>query len=92
LKRKKRSNRSYVIGLLILLLAVATITILIYRSARNRNLIARQVAELQQHRISELEKEKQLNRDEIGPTGGEAERTRMARDLHDGLGGMLSSV
>jgi two-component system, NarL family, sensor kinase len=47
---------------------------------------------LQQQRISELEKEKQLNATEAVLKGEEQERTRLAKDLHDGLGGMLSGI
>ena len=47
---------------------------------------------LQQQRISELETEKQLSATEAVLKGEEQERTRLARDLHDGLGGMLSGL
>lgn len=47
---------------------------------------------LQQSRISELEAEKQLGNAEAVLKGEEQERARMAKDLHDGLGGMLSGV
>ena len=51
-----------------------------------------QKRKLQQQRISELEKEKQLTATEAVLKGEEQERTRMAKDLHDGLGGMLSGI
>lgn len=51
-----------------------------------------QKQKLQQQRISELEKEKQLSATEAVLKGEEQERTRLARDLHDGLGGMLSGI
>lgn len=47
---------------------------------------------LHQQRISELETEKQLSATEAVLKGEEQERTRLARDLHDGLGGMLSGI
>jgi signal transduction histidine kinase len=47
---------------------------------------------LQQQRINELEKEKQLTATEAVLKGEEQERTRLAKDLHDGLGGMLSGI
>jgi two-component system NarL family sensor kinase len=52
----------------------------------------RQKQKLQQRRIAELEKEKQLAATESLLKGEEQERTRLARDLHDGLGGMLSGI
>ncbi len=47
---------------------------------------------IQQQRINELEKEKQLEAAEAVVKGEELERSRLARDLHDGLGGMLSGI
>ena len=47
---------------------------------------------LQQQRITELEKEKQLSAAQGVLQGQVEERTRLAKDLHDGLGGILSSA
>lgn len=65
---------------------------LAYRNMRHRQLLSRQDRELQQQHIRELEKDKQLVAVDSMLKGQENERTRMARDLHDGLGGMLSGV
>ncbi len=51
-----------------------------------------QKQKIQQQRISELETEKQLTATEGVLKGEEQERTRLAQDLHDGLGGMLSGI
>ena len=58
---------------------------LIYRNYRNKQ-------KLQQHRIRELETEKQLRVTEAVLKGEEQERSRLAKDLHDGLGGLLSGI
>jgi two-component system, NarL family, sensor kinase len=47
---------------------------------------------LQQQKISELETQQQLTATEAVLKGEEQERTRLAKDLHDGLGGMLSGI
>lgn len=47
---------------------------------------------LQQAKIDELETEKHLTATEAVLKGEEQERTRLAKDLHDGLGGMLSGI
>lgn len=52
----------------------------------------KQKQKLQQQRINELETEKQLTATEAVLKGEEQERTRLAKDLHDGLGGMLSGI
>jgi two-component system NarL family sensor kinase len=61
------------------------ILLLVYRNYRHRQ-------RLQQRRIMELETEKQLAATAAVLKGEEQERSRMAKDLHDGLGGMLSGV
>jgi signal transduction histidine kinase len=65
--------------------ALLIISLLSYRNYRNKQ-------KLQQQRISELEKEKQLLATQALLKGQEDERSRLARDLHDGLGGLLSGV
>jgi len=51
-----------------------------------------QKQKFQQQRISELETQQQLTATEAVLKGEEQERTRLAKDLHDGLGGMLSGI
>lgn len=64
---------------------ILLISLLGYRNYRNRR-------KLQQQRILELEKEKQLAATAAVLEGEEQERSRLAKDLHDGLGGMLSGI
>jgi two-component system, NarL family, sensor kinase len=52
----------------------------------------RQKQRLQRQRIQELETEKKLTVVEAVLRGEEQERARLAKDLHDGLGGMLSGI
>jgi signal transduction histidine kinase len=66
-------------------LALLIISLLLYRNYRHKQ-------NLQQQRIAELETQQQLSATEAVLQGEEQERTRLAKDLHDGLGGMLSSV
>ena len=56
-----------------------------YRNFRNKQVIQKQ-------KITELEKEKQLLTVDAMLKGQEEERSRLSKDLHDGLGGMLSGV
>lgn len=59
------------------------LSVLIFRTQKQKQ-------KLQQQRISELEIEKQLAATEAVLKGEEQERSRLAKDLHDGLGGILS--
>jgi len=72
----------------ILLGSALTLLIISLLSFRNY----KQKQKLQQQRINELETEKKLTAVEAVLKGEEQERTRLAKDLHDGLGGMLSGI
>ncbi len=65
--------------------ALLLIFIISYRSYKNKQ-------KLQQQKINTLETEKQLTATEAILKGEEQERSRLAKDLHDGLGGMLSGI
>lgn len=65
--------------------ALLVIIVLLYRNYNSRK-------KIQQQRISELEAEKQLLATQSLLKGQEEERSRLAQDLHDGLGGLLSGV
>jgi len=68
----------------------STLSILIIAALGYRTYSQKQ--KLQQQRINELETEQQLTATEGVLKGEEQERTRIAKDLHDGLGGMLSGI
>ncbi|HMH33178.1 MAG TPA: sensor histidine kinase [Puia sp.] len=74
------------------LATILLIAFLGYRNFRNRHLLEKKEAELQQNKISELEKDRQLIAVDSMLKGQEDERSRLAKDLHDGLGGLLSGV
>ena len=63
-----------------------------YRNIRHRQLLVKQHDELQKQKIRELEQDKQLVAVDSMLKGQEEERSRLAKDLHDGLGGLLSGV
>ena len=81
LEKKSLVNYLLIGGAIALLLIIA----LLYRNYRHKQ-------KLQEQRIAELETEKQLSATEAVLKGEEQERTRLAKDLHDGLGGMLSGI
>lgn len=87
---QQKSTLNYL--LIASLAGLLIVCFLIYRNLRHRQLLSKQQDELQQQRIRELEKDKQLVAVDSMLKGQEDERTRLAKDLHDGLGGMLSGV
>lgn len=64
----------------------------VFRYFKQRNILLEKEKIIQQQHISKLEKEKQLQATEAILKGQEEERSRIAKDLHDGLGGLLSGV
>lgn len=75
-----------------LILAVVLTGILFYRNYQNKRRLMVAGGLLQEQRIAELEKEKQLLATQAVLQGQVEERTRLAKDLHDGLGSILSSA
>ena len=87
--RQKSTLNYFLFASVITLLIVG---FLIYRNLLHRQRLAKQQDELQEQRIRELEKDKQLVAVDSMLKGQEEERSRLAKDLHDGLGGLLSGV
>lgn len=81
IRQKSRMSILLLVGIALLVLLI----ILAYRNFRHRQ-------QLHISRINQLEQEKQLSATEAVLKGEEQERTRLAKDLHDGLGGMLSGI
>lgn len=79
----QKNKINYLLGGCVISLII--IFSLLYREYKNKQ-------QLQQQTINELEIEKKLMATAAVLKGEEQERTRLAKDLHDGLGGMLSGI
>jgi len=86
---KKESLTVFVIMAAALLLLTG---LLLYRHLRNKHRLLKQSDELHTQQIRQLEQERLLIAAQSLMKGQEEERSRMARDLHDGVGGLLSGV
>jgi signal transduction histidine kinase len=62
------------------------------RNFRIKREFSKQKEQIQEQRIHELEQESQIIALNSTLQGEETERSRLARDLHDGLGGLLSGI
>ncbi len=80
--RKKNTLNYILIGSITSILLISLFASRAYKQKRK----------LQQQTITELEKEKLLLATQSIVKGQEDERSRLAKDLHDGLGGLLSGV
>lgn len=86
----QKSTLNYILfGSIAVLLLIGYLA---YRNMRTKQKLSKQTEQLQAQRIRELEQEKQLVAFNSLLKGQEEERGRLAKDLHDGLGGMLSGV
>jgi signal transduction histidine kinase len=86
-----KKNRM-LIGGASLSVAIIIILALSYRNSKQRREIAEKEQILQQEQIRFLERQQQVVSLQSMINGQETERTRIAKDLHDGLGGLFSTV
>ena len=93
-RKAAASRNSFIISLLLLLLAVSLAMIWYNRVKllQKQNILVQQNVTMQEQKIKDLENEKQLMASQAVLKGQEDERSRLAKDLHDGLGGLLSGV
>lgn len=90
---KERGLRNRWIGIALSLLVLSILVTFYMRQRAKKNLAIEQKEKaLQAERIAVLEQEKKLLSMTSMIEGQEAERLRIAKDLHDGLGGLLGSV
>lgn len=86
----KKQLMNYILG--VALMAIVIIALLAGRSYQQKQRLLGKENQVQQARIAQLESEKQLQASEAVIKGQDEERGRIAKDLHDGLGGLLSGV
>lgn len=65
---------------------------LLFKNSRQRHLLAEREQTIQKEQIKFLERQQQVVSLQSMINGQETERTRIAKDLHDGLGGLFSTV
>jgi two-component system, NarL family, sensor kinase len=82
---EKNRQNTLIYSLIAGLLALSIIGFIAYRNIKIRKEIA-------EKEIIQLQQEKQLTATESIIKGQEEERSRLAKDLHDGLGGLLSGI
>ena len=88
IKQKKIIATVLLIGFILF----TAVGLLLYKNYSQKNKLLQKETFIKQQRINELEKEKQLHATKSILQGQEEERKRIAKDLHDGLGGILSST
>ncbi|WP_428659304.1 tetratricopeptide repeat-containing sensor histidine kinase [Runella sp.] len=85
LEQEKQRQNTLIYSLIAGLTAISLIGVLLYRNINIRKEIA-------EKEVKQLQQERQLIATNSILKGQEEERSRVARDLHDGLGGLLSGI
>lgn len=89
---KLKQQKLTTLWLIVAITLLAALLFFGYRLYRNRQKINEQQLALTEQRIKDLEQQQLLNATQAILMGQEEERSRLAKDLHDGLGGILSST
>ncbi|TNF39707.1 MAG: tetratricopeptide repeat protein [Bacteroidetes bacterium] len=92
LEKDRKIQFIFIAGLLFIILLLFITGFFYSRNLKRKRLLIEKDTEIKARRINELEKEKQLIAARSLLAGEETERTRLAGDLHDGLGGLLTGV
>lgn len=90
--RQRTVKNSFITSSVLLLLFVAALFFNYRQKLKSGEIIARKNDEINRQKIVELENNQKLYALDAMITGQDAERKRIAQDLHDGLGALLSTV
>lgn len=91
-KSALKQRHTLIISLIAGCILLLFIALLFYKNYKNKNRLLLQNEKLHQQQLSELQKERKLEAAQSVMKGQEDERSRLAKDLHDGVGGLLSGV
>lgn len=90
---QKTQQRNFFIMATLVMALMAVLIFLGYRQRLNANRqLSQQASEIQAQKIRQLEQDNQLLSLNAMIEGQESERMRIAQDLHDGIGGLLTTV
>lgn len=92
IQKQDRVRNRLIVGAIILALVSLIIYFFLIKRIKYQKLIRAQSEALQMQKISEIEQKAKVSSLNSMIEGQEAERARIAKDLHDGLGGLLSTV
>ncbi len=92
LAKREKQKQFLSIGLIFLLAIIVAVLLFYKKRLKYQKTISKQREELQQQQIKELQQKNKMIAMNSMVSGQEAERKRIAKDLHDGLGGVLSAI
>ncbi len=89
---KSEQFKNLLIAAIGLLLFGGILAFLIQKSTKRKQLLAEQEKEIQKQKVSTLLKDQEINSINAMIEGQEKERSRIANDLHDDLGGLMATI
>jgi signal transduction histidine kinase len=89
---KQRQTRNLLIGSLVLLTLTIVLTYMWLKNARRKRFIAEQRQQIESQKVDKLMKDQELIGLDAMIEGQEKESLRISADLHDSLGGKLSTI
>jgi two-component system, NarL family, sensor kinase len=89
---EKKKRGLYIFILLSAFIILSLGSLFLIRYLTSRRIIAEQSNRIKEQEIEQLKRHQQLIATQSVLAGEEIERQRLARDLHDGLGGLLSGL
>jgi signal transduction histidine kinase len=92
LLQEQTVRNGLILGFLLVILIIAVLLYSYRQKVKAKEEIALKNEEINRRKITELEKNQKLLALDAMITGQDAERKRIAQDLHDGLGALLSTV
>ncbi|MGV6828893.1 MAG: tetratricopeptide repeat-containing sensor histidine kinase [Flavobacteriales bacterium] len=92
IEKEKRKKNTILVGLIVSGLLLISLFIFFKKRIKYQKTITTQKETLQKQKITQLQQKNKLTALNSMIEGQEAERLRIAKDLHDSLGGLLSSI
>lgn len=92
IKRQQTIKKAFIIGFLIVLLPVIGLLLVYFQKLKTQIALNKSQQEVNSQKVSGLMKDQELNLIKATMEGQQKERKRLARELHDGIGGNLASI
>jgi len=92
LSRQKTIKNAILIGFLILLIPIIALLVVYYQKLQVQSALAQQQEELNKQQVSALLQEQELKLVKASVNAQNEERSRIAMELHDSIGGNLAAI
>ncbi|WP_338395975.1 tetratricopeptide repeat-containing sensor histidine kinase [Fulvitalea axinellae] len=92
IRKQKESKRHMLFFFIIILVPVVGLLVVYYQKLRTQSLLAKQQEEISRHEIATLLKDQEIKLGKASIDGQISERKRLARELHDTIGGNLAAI